>query len=162
LPYRQMRIGFGLQLLILTLPAAAAERRFDFSLLATNKSPPGFRSAVTGQGSTGDWRIIVDEPQSSSTNGTAWAGNGIGKAVLAQLAEDPTDEHFPLLIFEDEIYGDFKVTTRFKTVRGKQEQMAGIAFRIQNETNYYVARASSLGSTFRLYKVVNGERGELH
>jgi hypothetical protein len=40
--------------------------------------------------------------------------------------------------------------------------MAGIAFRIQNETNYYVARASSLGSTFRLYKVVNGERGELH
>ena len=40
--------------------------------------------------------------------------------------------------------------------------MAGIAFRIQNETNYYVARASSLGSTFRFYKVVNGERGEMH
>ena len=37
--------------------------------------------------------------------------------------------------------------------------MAGIAFRIQNETNYYVVRASSLGNSFRFYKVVNGERG---
>jgi len=36
--------------------------------------------------------------------------------------------------------------------------MAGIAFRIQDETNYYVVRASSLGNTFRFYKVVNGQR----
>jgi len=37
--------------------------------------------------------------------------------------------------------------------------MAGIAFRVQNETNYYVVRASTLGSTFKFYKVANGERG---
>ena len=30
---------------------------------------------------------------------------------------------------------DFTLTTRFKTVKGVVEQMAGIAFRIQNETN---------------------------
>jgi hypothetical protein len=41
------------------------------------------------------------------------------------------------------------------------EQMAGIAFRIQNESNYYVVRASSLGSTFRFYKVLDGQRGPL-
>ena len=81
--------------------------------------------------------------------------------MLAQLAQDPTDEHFPLLIFEGETFGDFTLTTRFKTVKGVAEQMAGIAFRIQNETNYYVVRASSLGNTFRFYKVVNGERGSL-
>jgi hypothetical protein len=40
--------------------------------------------------------------------------------------------------------------------------MAGIAFRLQDEKNYYVVRASSLGNTFRFYKVVNGERGKLH
>ena len=39
--------------------------------------------------------------------------------------------------------------------------MAGIAFRIQNETNFYVLRASALGNNFRFYKVVNGERGSL-
>jgi len=81
------------------------------------------------------------------------------RPVLAQLAEDPTDEHFPLLIFEDELFGDFSLTTKFRTVRGKTEQMAGIAFHIQNETNYYVARASSLGNTFRFYKVLDGQRG---
>ena len=36
--------------------------------------------------------------------------------------------------------------------------MAGIAFRIQDENNYYVARASSLGNTFRFYKFVQGTR----
>ena len=151
-----MRTWLWLPLLMLTLPAAAAERKFDFSLFPQKAMPSGFRSAVTGQGKPGDWEIAVDEPPATETTNT------IRRAVLAQLAEDPTDEHFPLLIFEDETYGDFKLTTRFKTVRGAKEQMAGIAFRIQNETNYYVARASTLGNTFRLYKVVNGERGEMH
>ena len=81
--------------------------------------------------------------------------------MLAQLAQDPADEHFPLLIYEGETIGDFTLTTRFKTVKGVVEQMAGIAFRIQNETNYYVVRASSLGNTFRFYKVLNGQRGPL-
>ena len=83
------------------------------------------------------------------------------KAVLAQLAQDPTDEHFPLLIYEGDTVGDFTLTTRFKTVRGVVEQMAGIAFRIQNETNLYVVRASSLGNNVRFYKVLNGQRGPL-
>jgi hypothetical protein len=43
-------------------------------------------------------------------------------------------------------------------VSGAIEQMAGIAFRIQDEKNYYVVRASSLGNTFRFYKVVDGVR----
>ncbi len=36
--------------------------------------------------------------------------------------------------------------------------MAGIAFRIQDENNFYVLRASALGNSFRFYKVVQGER----
>jgi hypothetical protein len=85
----------------------------------------------------------------------------VKQSVLAQLSQDPTDEHFPLLIFQDETFDDFTLTTRFKTVRGSQEQMAGLAFRIQDENNFYVLRASSLGNTFRFYKVVNGQRGPL-
>src|SRR5205814_834696 len=83
------------------------------------------------------------------------------KAVLAQIAQDTTDEHFPILIYDDETFGDFTFSTRFKTVSGRTEQMAGIVFRYQNETNFYVLRASSLGNTFRFYKVVNGERGTI-
>ena len=80
------------------------------------------------------------------------------RAVLAQLSQDSTDERFPLLIFEGEPLTDFTLTTRFKLVRGEHEQMAGIAFRVQDEKNFYVIRASALGNNVRFYKVVNGQR----
>ena len=44
-------------------------------------------------------------------------------AVIAQLSQDQTDEHFPLLIFEDETFDDFTLSTRFKTVRGDKERI---------------------------------------
>ena len=155
----EMRVSLLWALVVLALPVAAAERKLDFGDVPENQMPPGFRSAVTGQGKPGDWRVIMDEVPSMLPALTPGAPGVARKAVLAQLAQDPTDEHFPLLIYEGDTMGDFTLTTRFKTVKGVAEQMAGIAFRIQNETNYYVVRASSLGGTFRFYKVLNGERG---
>ncbi len=153
-----MRTRFLWAVVLLSLPATAAERKFDFSEVREGQAPPGFRSAVTGQGKPGTWKVILDETPSAIPPRTAEAPAVSKQAVLAQLAQDPTDEHFPLLIFEDEIFADFTLTTRFKTVSGQKERMAGIAFRIQNETNYYVVRASSAGNTFRFYKIVDGER----
>jgi hypothetical protein len=139
---------------------AAAERKFDFSTVPENQPPPGFRSAVTGQGKPGKWRVVLDDVPSDLMPSLSPETHSVNKrAVLAQLAEDPLDEHFPLLIYEPDSYGDFSMSTHLKTVRGTAEQMAGVAFRIQDETNYYVVRASSLGNTFRFYKVVNGVRG---
>jgi hypothetical protein len=45
-------------------------------------------------------------------------------------------------------------------VGGGLEQMAGLAFRIQDERNYYVVRANALNGNFRFYKFVNGARSE--
>jgi len=143
---------------LLAVQAIAAERKFDFSEVREGQLPPGFRSALTGEGKLGDWRVILDEKPSAFPPRTPESPTLTKQAVLAQLAQDARDEHFPLLIFDEESFGDFALTTRFKTVRGEKERMAGIAFRIQNETNYYVVRASSLGNTFRFYKVVNGQR----
>jgi hypothetical protein len=154
-----MHKSFLWVLALLALPAVAAERKFDFSEVRENQAPPGFRSVVTGQGKPGDWRVIMDEVPSLMQPLSPGARSVAKKAVLAQLAQDPTDEHFPLLIYEGDIIDDFTLTTRFKTVKGVAEQMAGIAFRIQNATNYYVVRASSLGNNLRFYKVLNGERG---
>ena len=156
-----MRNDFLWALALLALPAMAAEHRFDFSDVRENQTPPGFRSTVTGKGKPGEWRVILDEVPPLLPPLSPQAPVVTKRLVLAQLAQDPTDEHFPLLIFEEETFGDFTLTTRFKTVKGVTEQMAGIAFRIQDERNYYVVRASSLGNTFRFYKVVNGERGPL-
>ena len=147
---------------MLRVPATAAERKFDFSEFRENETPPGFRSVVTGKGHPGDWKVILEDVPPMLAPLTAQASVPRTKhAVLAQLAQDPTDKHFALLVYEEEKFGDFTLTTRFKTVGGVMEQMAGIAFRIQNESNYYVVRASSLGSTFKFYKVLNGELGPL-
>ncbi len=141
--------------------ASAAEKTFDFGSVPTGQTPPSFRSTLTGQGKPGQWQTLLDEVAPKFAPLTAGVSNVARQPVLAQLSRDPTDEHFPLLIYEDEVFGDFTLSTQFKTVRGVVEQMAGIAFRIQDETNYYVLRASSLGNTFRFYKVVNGQRGQL-
>jgi hypothetical protein len=155
-----MRNCFPWFLLVLAMPAMAAERKFDFGEFRENETPAGFRSAVTGKGKPGDWKVVLEDVAPLLPPLTQQAPSSTTKhPVLAQLAQDPTDEHFPLLIYEDEKFGDFTLTTRFKTVRGAIEQMAGIAFRIQNESNYYVVRASSLGNTFRFYKVLDGQRG---
>jgi hypothetical protein len=146
---------------LLSVAAFAAEKKFDFSELKEGEQPAGFRSAVTGEGKPGKWVVILDEAPPPMEFFSPQARAVFKRPVLAQVAEDPTDEHFPLLVFEEETFGDFTLTTKFKTVRGKIEQMAGIAFRIQNETNYYVVRASSLGNTFRFYKVIQGQREPL-
>jgi hypothetical protein len=120
-----MRTHILWALALLTLPLAAAERKFDFSEVRENQIPPGFRSAVTGQGKPGDWRVIMDEVPSLLPALTPGAQGVAKKAVLAQLAQDATDEHFPLLICESDAIDNFTLTTRFKTVKGVMEQMAG-------------------------------------
>jgi len=140
------------------LQAGGAERVFDFSQLPLNETPPGFRSALSGQGRLAEWKIIEDEVPPAIVPLSSKAPAVSKRAVLAQLSRDTTDEHFPLLIFEEETFGDFTLNTRFKIVGGGLEQMAGIAFRIQDEKNYYYVRASSLGNNFRFFKLVDGQR----
>ena len=156
-----MRYCLSWALMFFALSAFAAERAFDFGEVREGQTPPGFRSTVTGKGKPGEWKVLLDEVPSMFPPLSPQAKSTSKRAVLAQLSEDPNDEHFPLFIYEDETFDDFTLTTRFKTVRGLKEQMAGIVFRVQNESNYYVLRASSLGNTFRFYKVVNGERGTI-
>lgn len=145
---------------ILTLALAshaslhAAELFFDF---ASSNALSGFHSTVTGEGQPGLWRIIEDEVPSSIPSITANAPVP-KKSVLAQLSRDITDEHYPILVYTNETFGDFTFTTRIKCVAGAVEQMAGIVFRYQDEQNHYYVRASAKGSTFRFFKMVGGQR----
>ena len=146
--------------LALALPAAGAELSFDFGSFASDKAPAGFRSALAGTGKPGEWKVIMDEVPPLLAPLTAKAPVVTRRAVLAQLNQDPTDERFPLLIFDGEVFSDFTLTTRFKLAGGGLEQMAGIAFRLRDEKNFYVIRASGLGRNIRFYKVVEGVRSE--
>ena len=156
---RHMRTTFlWVALLASALSGTAAERKFDLNEFPVGQTPPGFRSLVAGEGKPGDWKILLDDVPSLMPALTPNAVSNTKRPVIAQLAQDATDEHFPMLVFDGESYGDFTLTTRFKIVGGAAEQMAGVAFRIQDEKNYYVIRASALGNNFRFYKFVNGQR----
>ncbi len=139
-----------------------ADLRINFADFAAGQALTNFHAALAGGGAPGRWKIVYDSvpsafdplmPQNTPTPSVAW------RPVLAQLSQDPTDERFPMLIFDGGTFRNFTVTTQFKIVSGTAEQMAGIVFRYQNESNFYVLRASALGRNVRFYKVVDGIRG---
>ena len=141
--------------------AAAAEIKINFGDFPTNQTPAGFHGALAGGGKPGDWKVITSEMPSAFAPLTSQTPVFNRRNVLAQLNQDPTDERFPMLIYDKETFKDFKLTTQFKIVSGGLEQMAGVVFHFQNESNFYVIRASALGNNLRFYKVVNGLRGNL-
>lgn len=148
---------FWLALAVLAVRLDAAEQKFDFSTAPTNTLPPGYTSTVSGEGKPGDWRVLLDE-MPLDTNLSAGGPRTALKSVVGQLARDTTDNHFPMLVLGSEQYGDFTFSTKFKVVGGDKEQMAGVAFRMQDENNFYVARANLISGTFYFYKFEKGLR----
>ena len=139
----------------------AAEKMFDFSDGLTNRPnpwPEGFRAVLGGTGAPGEWKVILEDVPSVLSPLTPNAPSVARRPVLAQLSRDHADERFPMLVYDEETYGDFSLAVRFKLVDGIEEQMAGIAFRVQDERNYYYVRASALGSTLAFFKIVDGVR----
>jgi hypothetical protein len=115
----------------------------------TPGSPPaGFSFARTGQGSEGKWTVTEDR--------TAAAGK-----VIEQTSTDRTDYRFPLAIHENLSAANVDVEVRFKAVAGKTDQAGGIAVRLLDADNYYVARANALEDNVRFYRVVAGRREQL-
>ena len=149
---------FGL-LLALAVSTQGAELVFNFGDATSDKIPEGFTNVVAGSGEPGMWKVVMDDMPSAFTSLTDKAPSVSRRAVLAQTSMDLTDEHFPMLVYTKTTFDDFTVTTRFKLVEGVSEQMAGLVFRWQDEKNFYVIRASGLGSNVRFYSVVDGQRG---
>jgi len=154
--------------LLLAVRLGATERRFDFSTAPTNAPPPGCTAAVAGAGRPGGWVVLLDtvplesnaftisSADSSNLLAPASAAHTALKWAVGQVARDTTDNHYPMLMLGDQSYGDFTFTTRFKIVEGDVEQIAGVAFRVQDEKNFYVARANVHSGTFYFYKVEKG------
>ena len=110
--------------------------------------PSGFTFARTGRGGEGEWRIVEDP--------TALAGRAI-----EQSSTDRTDYRFPLAIHDSLSAANLTVELRFKAVGGKIDQAGGIAVRLEDADNYYVARANALEDNVRFYRVVQGRREQL-
>ena len=155
-----MRIYLWIFCLALALPVSGAEIHFNFSDCPEGTTPTNFTPVLAGTGRPGVWKIVMGQVPSAFTPFAGQTPEMISRAVLAQTDADPTDERFPMLIYTDETFRNFKITTKFKIISGVVEQLPGVVFRYQNPTNYYVVRASALGNNVRFYKVVNGVRSD--
>jgi hypothetical protein len=147
--------------LMLNWRAAAAQLKFDFSG-ESGGSLTNFQAELLGGGVPPEWKILPGEAPSAfaplTGSGTNAARGGGG--VLAQTSQDPTDERFPMCVYQGDKFRNFRLAAQFKIVSGVTEQMAGLVFRYQNVSNFYVVRVSLLGKNIRFYKVVNGFRSD--
>jgi hypothetical protein len=145
------------------LSARGVELKINFGNLSAGQTPTNFHKALAGGGAPGDWKIVMDEAPSAFTPLMPQLGPAARvnrRPVLAQLSQDPAGERFPMLIYDGQTFKNFKLTTQFKIVSGVAEQMAGVVFRFENASNFYVLRASALGRNVRFYKVVDGIRSD--
>lgn len=157
-----MRNLFLLCSLVLGWPAAGAQVQFSFGELAANGSLTNFHAEVLGGGGPAAWKILPGEAPSAfgPLSDPAKGASSGGGSVLAQTSQDRIDERFPMYVYNGQKFHNLRFTTQFKIVSGTAEQMAGLVFRFQNTSNFYVVRVSALGKNVRFYKVVNGERSD--
>jgi glycosyl hydrolase family 59 (putative galactocerebrosidase) len=122
--------------------------RIDLSRAQTGGKLGGFSIGRTGQGESGEWKVL-DDPSVP------------GGKVIAQTSADTTDYRFPLAIYDAVSAKNVAVTLRFKPVGGKVDQAGGIAVRLTSPDNYYIVRANALEDNVRFYRVANGSRQQI-
>jgi hypothetical protein len=140
----------------LAVGVSAAQIEFDFSQDAVDQPPPGFLSLVTGRGEPAQWKVVNEQvPPILAPLEPNAPGNTAQRTVLSVQSFNLGEDHFPVLLYTNEIFTDFTLTTRFKIGGGIVEPSAGVVFRAQDQSNYYVVRASAEGNLL-WYRVVGG------
>ena len=128
---------------------AASAQTINFDTDEPQKSPKYFTTALTGKGKAGNWVVTKDETAPSKPN------------VLAQTDMDATSYRFPLCVLDSVAATDVDLNVRFKPVKGKVDQAAGLVWRYKDHDNYYITRANALEDNVVLYKVERGKRTDL-
>jgi hypothetical protein len=122
--------------------------RFLLALAMLLVASPAFAQLVVPL-TTADGRVACTQ----GMTGDGWA--------LSETAGDPADLRFPLCISGQAVTRDFDATLRFKPISGTRAQVAGLMFRAQSASDYYVVRANSLDNSVRLYRMEKGKRSQL-
>ena len=135
--------------------AVGAELNFDWQP-SLDRTPPGFASLVTGPGAPGVWKVIEDEVPPMLAPLSPQAHPVTAQAVLAVKSMDIEPNRFAVLLYTNDTFDDFTLTTRMKIVEGITERSAGLVFRAQDASNYYVLRAGTDGYLL-WHRVVDGK-----
>ena len=135
-----------LTLVVLTAAAlvvAAAIDTVNFDQATAGQPPSGWTATRTGSGDA-KWTIEKDDTAPSRPN------------VLKQSGTAT----YPLCFKNDTSLQDGFVEVKFKAIAGKEDQAGGVAWRIKDANNYYVARANALEDNVTIYHTINGRRTE--
>ncbi len=76
------------------------------------------------------------------------------------LCQTATAE-FPAIGLTSESHRDMRVTVQVKPISGREDQAAGVLFRVQDAKNYYIVRANALEGSVGVFKYVDGRRTEI-
>ncbi len=112
------------------------------------------------------WSFDQDPKGAPPTGSQVFAGDWVVRAegdaptkpnVLCQVGR----AEFPAIALSSAVYGDLTVTVRFKPISGREDQAAGIIFRVQDKDNYYILRANALEGNVNLYLYASGRRSDI-
>ena len=123
---------------------AGAEIKVDLLRNGVGVPPLDFHFGQTGGGPDGKWAVIRDP---EATQG----------AALEQYSTDRNEDRMPLAIYKDFSAKNIVVTSRIKLVDGSTWS-AGIAVRLVNAGNYYVAVVNALEGRVDLFHFMEGQR----
>jgi hypothetical protein len=128
------------------------------------KFQPGDRNVTAGQ--TAEWTFDTDPVGGPPPGAEVFGGDWLVRPepdvptppnALCQTATAP----FPALCLSDRVYTDVEVSVRFKPISGREDQAAGILFRVQDRDNYYIVRANALENNVMFFLYASGRRSIL-
>ncbi|MBJ6724623.1 family 16 glycoside hydrolase [Geomesophilobacter sediminis] len=128
---------------------------------ASSNLRPKDTHVATGQ--TLQWNFDKEKPGEIYFGVKAFSG----KWLIRKEAGAPTPPNvlcqtatadYPALVLGDKVLDDLTVSVLFKPVSGREDQAAGIIFRVRDKDNFYILRANALEDNVNLYKYVKGRR----
>jgi hypothetical protein len=156
-----LKLRLLMALALAAISVRGEEIAFDFAKAAPGRMPPAFSSLATGLGGPEEWKIVEERVPPTLAPLSPDASNNVPlRPVLSVEARYASPGHFAVLLYTNDVYYDFTLTTRFKISGGIIEPSAGIVFRAQDESNYYVLRASAEGNLL-WYRVVGGNQYDM-
>jgi len=135
---------FDTLLLMTALTATASAQSVNFDDAKPGKLPAHWTGTKTGKGDS-KWAVVKDDTAPSKPN------------VLTQSGE----ADYPVALKDDASLKDGFVEVKFKAVSGKEDQAAGVIWRVNDADNYYICRANALEDNVVLYKTEGGKRKSL-
>ena len=120
-------------------------------------------AAQTAPAKTTEWTFDKDPVGGLPAGATVFSGSWAVRAEAG--APSPANAlcqtgsaEFPALSLSETVYTDATIESGFKPISGREDQAAGIIFRVQDKNNYYIVRANALEGNVNIYKYVRGRR----